>query len=103
MPPNRWSTLLQSPKLWYTVLMLTLAVLHRRYNVDNISIWLGVAAAVPWILPELQGLVETFKVGSLIDVKFRARLDAQDEKIAGQQVAIESGVGKLGPGAAVVA
>jgi hypothetical protein len=78
-------------RLLFTLVLLALAALHdkRTLGLDNFSVWLAVAAMVPWILPEIGSMISSLSVSGLFDVKFREL----QEKVELQQNAIENGVG----------
>ena len=76
-------------KIFYTLVMLALAALHRWFGFDKTSVGLGVAAVMPWVLGELQSMIKSLKLQGVAEVEFREL----KEKAEALQVAVEGGVG----------
>jgi hypothetical protein len=103
----------QAGRVLFTLVLFALAALHtiKRFGFDTISVSLGVVAVVPWILPQLFGMISSLSVTGLFEVKFKElqqTIAQQQQKIEGQAqdlqahaVALAAGVGGGAPGDAV--
>jgi hypothetical protein len=100
----------QAGRVLFTFVLFALAALHtiRQVNVDTLSVTLGVIAVVPWILPQLFGMISSLSVTGLFEVKFKElqqtiaqqqhKIDGQEQEVQAHRLALEEGVGGVTAG-----